>query len=71
MHPVLTSDSYWTNEFKMFYDPKTGLDIDGAWIDMNEPSSVSLDLIVFWRTLIHSMHLLVLQLSLHGSIRTG
>lgn len=24
----------------MFYDPETGLDIDGAWIDMNEPSSV-------------------------------
>ena len=32
--------SYWTNEFKMFYSPDTGLDIDGAWIDMNEPSSV-------------------------------
>lgn len=25
----------------MFYNPDTGLDIDGAWIDMNEPSSVS------------------------------
>jgi hypothetical protein len=24
----------------MFYDPLTGLDIDGAWIDMNEPASV-------------------------------
>ena len=32
---------YWNNEFKLFYDPDTGLDIDGAWIDMNEPSSVS------------------------------
>lgn len=32
--------SFWTNEFKLFYDPNTGLDIDGAWIDMNEPSSV-------------------------------
>ena len=31
--------SYWTNEFQMFYSPETGLDIDGAWIDMNEPSS--------------------------------
>ncbi|KAI0792610.1 alpha-glucosidase [Abortiporus biennis] len=32
-------EDYWTNEFKLFYDPTTGLDIDGAWIDMNEPSS--------------------------------
>ncbi|KAI0657124.1 alpha-glucosidase [Cubamyces menziesii] len=33
------TQDYWTNEFKMFYSPDTGLDIDGAWIDMNEPSS--------------------------------
>ncbi len=25
----------------MFYSPEEGLDIDGAWIDMNEPSNVS------------------------------
>lgn len=31
---------YWTNEFESFYNPDTGLDIDGAWIDMNEPSNV-------------------------------
>ncbi|KAJ7184493.1 alpha-glucosidase, partial [Mycena filopes] len=30
---------YWSNEFALFYSPDTGLDIDGAWIDMNEPSS--------------------------------
>ncbi|KAJ3553233.1 hypothetical protein NP233_g12693 [Leucocoprinus birnbaumii] len=30
---------YWNNEFKIFYDPETGIDIDGAWIDMNEPSN--------------------------------
>ncbi|KAF9443144.1 glycoside hydrolase family 31 protein [Macrolepiota fuliginosa MF-IS2] len=30
---------YWNNEFHLFYNPDTGLDIDGAWIDMNEPSS--------------------------------
>jgi hypothetical protein len=35
-------DSYWSNEFAMFYNPQTGLDIDGAWIDMNEPASVSI-----------------------------
>lgn len=31
---------YWNNEFLDFYNPQTGLDIDGAWIDMNEPASV-------------------------------
>ncbi|TBU29276.1 alpha-glucosidase [Dichomitus squalens] len=33
------TQDYWTNEFQSFYSPDTGLDIDGAWIDMNEPSS--------------------------------
>jgi len=32
---------YWTAEFQSFYNPKTGVDIDGSWIDMNEPASVS------------------------------
>ncbi|TFY71663.1 hypothetical protein EVG20_g1354 [Dentipellis fragilis] len=36
-HPKI--GEYWNNEFQMFYSPDTGLDIDGAWIDMNEPSS--------------------------------
>ena len=31
---------YWTSEFERFYSPATGFDIDGAWIDMNEPTSV-------------------------------
>lgn len=31
--------SYWTNQFKSFFSPKTGVDIDGLWIDMNEPSN--------------------------------
>jgi alpha-glucosidase len=35
-----TRDRFWTTEFESFYDPKTGFDIDGAWIDMNEPASV-------------------------------
>jgi alpha-glucosidase len=30
---------YWTNEFKLFFNPDNGIDIDGAWIDMNEPAS--------------------------------
>src|ERR1700677_3758640 len=31
---------FWTGEFESFYNPVSGFDIDGAWIDMNEPSSV-------------------------------
>ena len=30
---------YWNSEFEMFFSPDDGLDIDGLWIDMNEPSS--------------------------------
>lgn len=33
--------SYWDKEFELFYNPETGIDIDGAWIDMNDPASVS------------------------------
>ncbi|KAJ7161454.1 alpha-glucosidase [Mycena crocata] len=36
-HPKI--QDYWSNEFELFYNPENGLDIDGAWIDMNEPSS--------------------------------
>jgi hypothetical protein len=34
------STRYWNNEFQLFYNPTNGIDIDGAWIDMNEPASV-------------------------------
>ncbi|KAI0263723.1 glycoside hydrolase family 31 protein [Gloeopeniophorella convolvens] len=36
-HPKI--GQYWNGEFQNFYSPQTGFDIDGAWIDMNEPSS--------------------------------
>ncbi|CAE6470893.1 unnamed protein product, partial [Rhizoctonia solani] len=36
-HPNVSS--YWTNEFKDFFSSNSGIDIDGVWIDMNEPSS--------------------------------
>lgn len=31
--------SYWNNEFSTFFSPRNGVDIDGLWIDMNEPSN--------------------------------
>lgn len=30
---------YWVNEFALFFNPETGVDIDALWIDMNEPSN--------------------------------
>ncbi|KAJ3503381.1 hypothetical protein NLJ89_g8460 [Agrocybe chaxingu] len=36
-HPNI--QQYWTDEFLSFYSPETGLDIDGVWIDMNEPAN--------------------------------
>ncbi|KAG6808712.1 hypothetical protein H0H92_003164, partial [Tricholoma furcatifolium] len=36
-HPNISE--FWDNEFALFYNPATGIDIDGVWIDMNEPSS--------------------------------
>ncbi|GAP91178.2 putative glycoside hydrolase family 31 protein [Rosellinia necatrix] len=30
---------YWTNEFAIFFDKDNGVDIDGLWIDLNEPSN--------------------------------
>ncbi|KAH9009114.1 alpha-glucosidase [Lactarius deliciosus] len=40
-HPKV--GQFWTGEFESFYDPKSGFDIDGAWIDMNEPASFCTD----------------------------
>lgn len=31
--------SWWNNEFSIFFDPTNGVDVDGLWIDMNEPSN--------------------------------
>ncbi|CAN8104774.1 unnamed protein product [Discula destructiva] len=31
--------TYWDNEFALFFNPESGVDIDALWIDMNEPSN--------------------------------
>ncbi|KAF8329517.1 alpha-glucosidase [Cantharellus anzutake] len=31
--------TYWIGEFERFFDKEKGIDIDGVWIDMNEPSN--------------------------------
>ncbi|KAF4614964.1 hypothetical protein D9613_003515 [Agrocybe pediades] len=36
-HPNI--EEYWNGMFQDFYSPEKGLDIDGVWIDMNEPAS--------------------------------
>jgi alpha-glucosidase len=36
-------NSYWNNEFAMFFSPRNGVDIDALWIDMNEPSNFACD----------------------------
>ncbi|KAF3037266.1 hypothetical protein E8E12_007986 [Didymella heteroderae] len=36
-HP--NTQSYWNSQFQQFFDPATGVDIDGLWNDMNEPAN--------------------------------
>ncbi|KAI0156539.1 glycoside hydrolase family 31 protein [Xylariaceae sp. FL1272] len=33
------AQNWWTSEIAMFFDPESGIDIDGAWNDMNEASN--------------------------------
>lgn len=33
------AQEYWTGQFLRFFDGETGPDIDGLWIDMNEPAN--------------------------------
>ena len=33
------SQDYWNDQISTFYDADKGVDIDGLWIDMNEPSN--------------------------------
>jgi alpha-glucosidase len=34
------TQDWWTNEIRSFYDPTTGIDVDGLWVDMNEASNM-------------------------------
>ncbi|KAF1933287.1 glycoside hydrolase family 31 protein [Didymella exigua CBS 183.55] len=36
-HP--NTQNYWNSQFEQFFDPATGIDIDGLWNDMNEPAN--------------------------------
>ncbi|KAK2855535.1 hypothetical protein FQN49_005102, partial [Arthroderma sp. PD_2] len=36
-HPGV--QDYWNNQFKLFFDPENGVDIDALWIDMNEAAN--------------------------------
>lgn len=40
-HPNISN--YWVNEFAMFFNKDTGVDIDALWIDMNEASNFACD----------------------------
>jgi alpha-glucosidase len=31
------AQSWWNSEFAKFFDPATGVDVSGIWLDMNEP----------------------------------
>ncbi|CCA76078.1 related to alpha-glucosidase b [Serendipita indica DSM 11827] len=37
LHP--NAQPFWTDEFKRLFNPNDGIDIDAAWIGMNEPAS--------------------------------
>lgn len=36
-HPA--AQDWWNSEFARFFDPATGVDVSGIWLDMNEPAN--------------------------------
>jgi alpha-glucosidase len=36
---MYSMSSFWTNEIQLFFNASSGVDVDGLWIDMNEPAS--------------------------------
>ncbi|KAK3314350.1 glycoside hydrolase family 31 protein [Apodospora peruviana] len=41
------TQEWWTDEIARFFDPATGIDVDGLWNDMNEASSFCADTTCF------------------------
>ncbi len=37
------TEKWWTEEFRIQYNPETGIDLDGIWVDMNEASNFCQD----------------------------
>jgi alpha-glucosidase len=37
------TQDWWTSEISSFYDPTTGIGVDGLWVDMNEASNMCPD----------------------------
>ncbi|KAK4032344.1 glycosyl hydrolases family 31-domain-containing protein [Parachaetomium inaequale] len=37
------TQAWWNGEIQSFYDPSTGIDVDGLWTDMNEASNMCPD----------------------------
>jgi len=37
------TEKWWTDQFKTFFNPDSGVDIDGVWVDMNEASNFCQD----------------------------
>ncbi|KAL2136854.1 hypothetical protein VTI74DRAFT_580 [Chaetomium olivicolor] len=38
------TQDWWTSEIRSFYDPSTGINVDGLWTDMNEASNMCPDM---------------------------
>jgi alpha-glucosidase len=51
------TEEWWINEIRYFYNPYTGIDVDGLWVDMNEASNMCLnpECVSFWTGLSASM----------------
>ncbi|KAH6623158.1 glycosyl hydrolases family 31-domain-containing protein [Chaetomium tenue] len=41
------TQEWWTSEILSFYNPSTGIDVDGLWVDMNEASNMCGDMNCF------------------------
>jgi len=49
---LICTIDFWTSEVTSFFDPETGVDVDGIWIDMND---VSIDPNVSYEWLVNDL----------------